>query len=455
MESEDCPLPDLKWLRSFRRRVLNWYEKHARKLPWRGTGCCAGGNIDPYKVWVSEIMLQQTTTAAVESFYHRFLERFPNIQSLAAASESEVLRSWEGLGYYRRATQLHRAAQVIVSEHNAVFPNTYAEILSLPGIGRYTAGAICSIAYHQRRPILEANTIRLHARLLAYPEDPAKSAGNKLLWQMAELVLPPVSHPGRINGSRERNAVKRPDRTLDDPVTARSTAPFPAAVIPGCHAYTVGYSSPGQMNQALMDLGSMICTPKSPCCTKCPVAALCRCAEKGLQHVIPALKTEKNVEERTEAALVIEKNGKYLMMRYPHGVRWAGLWDFPRHELRVSHRGTEARSSGGHGVTALPSLCASVPPCEKNQAVFEEYCDNIKRLTGYRVVMREQVGEFRHVVTRYKITLKVFLAQITGRKNRAKYQTEWVSKQRLADLALSTTGRKIADDIIGFPVKHV
>jgi len=391
MESEDCPLPDLKWLKTFRRRVLNWYEKHARMLPWRGVA-------DPYRVWVSEIMLQQTTTAAVEGYYHRFLERFPDVQTLAAATDSEVLRYWEGLGYYRRASQLHRAAQVIVSEHNGTFPNTFDAILSLPGIGKYTAGAICSIAYHQRTPILEANTIRLHARLLAYPDDPAKSAGNKLLWQMAELVLPEASLTG-------------------------------------------------QFNQALMDLGSLICTPKSPDCANCPVSSLCRCAEKGLQHVIPALKTEKNFEERVEAALVIEKRGKFLMMRYPQGVRWAGLWDFPRYELRDEGRGTRGEGRG----TRCQSLCVFVPPCETNQAAFEKYCDNIKRLTGYRVAMREQVGEFLHVVTRYKITLKVFRAQTVGRKSftgENKYQTEWVSKHDLADLALSTTGRKIVEGII-------
>jgi A/G-specific adenine glycosylase len=356
-------LPDEKWLRSFHRRVLNWYEKYARDLPWRGTS-------DPYKVWVSEIMLQQTTTAVVEGYYHRFLERFPDVQALATASDSEVLRSWEGLGYYRRATQLHRAAQVIVYEHNATFPNTFDAVLSLPGIGRYTAGAICSIAYHQCVPILEANTIRLHARLLAYPDDPAKSAGSQLLWKMAELVLPTSS-------------------------------------------------SPGQFNQALMDLGSLICAQKSPSCAVCPVVSLCRTAQNGLQHQIPALKTEKNFEHRTEVALVIEKNGKYLMMRYPQGVRWAGLWDFPRHEL--NH--------------------------EVHHPNFSKYSENIKRLTGYHVVLQEQISELRHVVTRNKITLKVFVSQISGRKNRAEYQTEWVSKQGLSDLALSTTGRKIVEMI--------
>ncbi len=381
-EPVECQLPDAKWLRSFRRRVTVWYAKHARELPWRGT-------LDPYKVWVSEIMLQQTTTVTVEGYYRRFLERFPDVQTLAAATDAEVLRYWEGLGYYRRATQLHRAAQLIVSEHGGTFPNTFDAVLALPGVGRYTAGAVCSIAYHQRRPILEANTIRLHVRLLAYPDNPAKSAGNKLLWQMAELVLP----------ERERMTKS--------------------------HAEDANPSRFGLFNQALMDLGSMICTPKTPKCVDCPVVSICRTAQQGLQHLLPALKTEINIEERTEVALVIENNGKYLMMRYPEGVRWAGLWDFPRHYVSPDMRPDD----------------------------FAEFCENIKRMTGYSIVLHDQLAEFRHAVTRYKITLKVFSAKSTGRKTNAEYQTEWVSRTKLADLALNTTGRKITEQIISQFVK--
>ena len=365
---DEFPLPDAKWRRSFRRKLLVWYARHARELPWRGT-------TDPYKVWVSEIMLQQTTTAAVERYYRRFLQRFPNVQSLAAASDAEVLRFWEGLGYYRRATQLHKAAKMIVSEHGGIFPNDFDTILKLPGVGRYTAGAICSIAYHQRRPILEANTIRLHARLLAYPDDPTRSAGNKLLWQMAELVLP---EPNRnVNNDNES-------------------------------VYSL-------FNQAMMDLGSMVCTPKSPDCRNCPVVKLCRSAEQGLQHVIPALKKDKEFEERTEAALVIRKNGKFLMMRYPEGVRWAGLWDFPRYLMAETGRPDD----------------------------MAEYRENIKRLTGREVVLTQELAVLWHSVTRYKITLKIFSAEQIGKKQKAEYQTEWFSQRELANLALNTTGRKI------------
>ena len=368
-EPHNVQLPDAKWLRSFRRRLLTWYEKHSRDLPWRGIA-------DPYKVWVSEIMLQQTTTAAVEGFYRRFVERFPDVQTLAAATDAEVLRYWEGLGYYRRATQLHRAAQVIVSDHDGMFPNTFNVVWSLPGIGRYTAGAICSLAYHQRSPILETNTIRLHSRLLAYPDDPTKSDGNKLLWQMAELVLPESK------------------RSATSPQYAR-------------------------INLALMDLGRLICTPKSPGCAHCPVVSLCRSAQQGLHHLIPAMKTDKSFEERTEVAVVIKKCGKFLMIRYPEGVRWAGLWDFPRHELK--HDG--------------------------KQHDYVDYCTNVERLIGYRLTLHEQLAEFRHVVTRFKITLKVFAGEITTKKSEAKYQTEWIAANNLVMLALNTTGRKIANII--------
>ena len=160
-KSSDIPLPDSSWRESFRRRLRTWYKKHARDLPWRR-------NRDPYLVWISEIMLQQTQVATVEPYFERFRESFPTIEALAAAQEQEVLRHWEGLGYYRRARQLHQAARVIAEEHNRQFPKNPDTVRALPGIGRYTAGAILSIAFDAREPILEANTIRLFCRLLAY-----------------------------------------------------------------------------------------------------------------------------------------------------------------------------------------------------------------------------------------------------------------------------------------------
>lgn len=161
---------DTDWRRQLRRRLLAWYRRHARDLPWRRTR-------DPYAVWVSETMLQQTQVATVENYFPRFLAAFPTIAALAAAPQEQVLRLWEGLGYYRRARQLHRAAQVLVSEHGGQFPGDRAAVLSLPGIGRYTAGAILSIALDQPEPILEANTFRLLSRLIAFRGNPQSPAG--------------------------------------------------------------------------------------------------------------------------------------------------------------------------------------------------------------------------------------------------------------------------------------
>ena len=174
-----------------RRRLLAWYASHARDLPWRRSR-------DPYRVWVSEIMLQQTQVATVRDYFNRFVAAFPDVRTLAAADEQQVLRLWEGLGYYRRARQLHAAAKVIVTEHDGQFPHDVDELQKLPGIGRYTAGAIASIAFGERAPILEANTIRLFSRLIAYRDDPTKAAGQRLLWQTAEDMLPQNSSPNSI-----------------------------------------------------------------------------------------------------------------------------------------------------------------------------------------------------------------------------------------------------------------
>ena len=208
---------DAKAKQSFRRRLLAWYGKHARNLPWRRSR-------DPYRVWVSEVMLQQTTVAAVKPYFERFLAAFPTVEKLAIADEHQVLRLWEGLGYYRRARGLHAAARQVVGEHRGKFPRDVPTLMQLPGIGRYTAGAIASIAFDVPAPILEANTIRLLSRIIGYRDDPTKTPGQWLLWQTAEDLLP-----------------------------QKDVARF---------------------NQALMELGSLVCTPANPKCDQCPLAGV-------------------------------------------------------------------------------------------------------------------------------------------------------------------------------------
>jgi A/G-specific adenine glycosylase len=268
--------PDAGWLRRFRSNVRRWYARHARSLPWRETS-------DPYRIWISEIMLQQTTVAAVKPYYARFLKRFPSVRDLAEAGEEEVLRMWEGLGYYSRGRNLHRTAGRIVAEHDGEFPRDVAELQRLPGIGRYTAGAIASFAFDRRAPIVEANTQRLYCRLLGVRGDPRSSDGQKLLWDFAAQILP--------------------------------------------------RSQPGHFNQALMDLGATVCTPDAPDCPRCPLRSCCRAFAEGAQAEIPRSSVRVEITPLIEASVAVSRRGHYLLRRCADGERWAGLWDFPRFEL--------------------------------------------------------------------------------------------------------------------------
>ena len=232
-------------------------------------------------------MLQQTQVATVIDYYLRFMKQFPTVKKLAAADQSEVLKLWEGLGYYRRARQLHAAAIEIVENHGGVFPETFDDVLSLPGIGRYTAGAILSIANDQRLPILEGNTIRLFARLLGMKSDPRTTANQKVLWEFAETILPRLR----------------------------------------C----------GDFNQSLMEVGNQICKPKQPLCDRCPIASLCPTFVKGWQEIIPAKGKKVIYEDLREAVVLVSKTvrgqQKWLVRVCGPDERWIGLWDFPRYKF--------------------------------------------------------------------------------------------------------------------------
>lgn len=346
--------------RTIRRRLLAWFDRHARDLPWRSTR-------DPYCIWVSEIMLQQTQVATVAPYYERFVDAFPDVAALARADQREVLRLWEGLGYYRRARQLQRAAQQIVALHGGRFPRAAADVQALPGIGRYTAGAVLSIAFDDRQPILEANTIRLLSRWIAYRGDPARAAGQRRLWSLAEELLP------RTNV--------------------------------------------GRFNQALMELGSKVCTPRSPDCGACPVADFCQANLGGLQDVVPVPKQKQQFEDVHHAAVVIRHGGRVLLRRCAEGQRWAGLWDFPRFEI-----------DGEVG----PALAAAL--AEKTHS-----------LTGCRIQPGPLLATIKHGVTRFRITLQCYEAKLIGRKPRTQDDAlVWSTLKQLANYPLNTTGRKIS-----------
>ena len=267
-----------------RRRLLAWYAKHARDLPWRKSQ-------DPYRVWISEIMLQQTQVATVREYFTRFVATFPTVHSLAAANEIEVLRLWEGLGYYRRRRQLHAAAMKVVADHAGEFPHDLRALQSLPGIGRYTAGAIASIAFNQRAPILEANTIRLFSRLIAY------AARSRHRWCLSGRATHAMA-------GRRRSLTAQPHRPLQ----------------PGSHGIRLPRLHARQPQM-----------PRMPARQRAGAANAA-----GLQHQIPLAKPRQTFTEVREAAVVIRKNGGVLLRRCGEKERWAGLWDFPRFEIEAS-----------------------------------------------------------------------------------------------------------------------
>jgi A/G-specific adenine glycosylase len=310
-------------------------------------------------------MLQQTTVAAVVPYFERFLTRFPSVRDLAASEESDVLRLWEGLGYYSRGRNIHKAARAVVEQFEGIFPADVTALQGLPGIGRYTAGAIASFAYDKRAPIVEANTLRLYSRLLGYDGDPRSTEGQQVLWSFAEAILPK--------------------------------------------------SQPGRFNQALMELGATVCSPKAPECERCPVSGFCRAYRENAQATIPRLAKRAQITEVTEASVAVRRDNTYLLRRRTVGERWAGLWDFVRFELATSP------------VDDIPEIVAAV-----------------HRHSGLQVELGPQLAELKHGVTRYRITLKCFTAEPVSGTLRPDEEWEWVRAANFGEFPLSVTGRKFA-----------
>ncbi len=353
-------------LPQFRRRLLHWFRRRARDLPWRDTS-------NPYHVWVSEIMLQQTQVATVIAYFYRFLHRFPTIHALAASDEQDVLRLWEGLGYYRRARQMHQAARIVVHRHEGRLPRDSAALQRLPGIGRYTAGAILSIAFDEREPILEANTIRLLSRLSAFRGDVSRTSGQQHLWRIASELIP-----------------------------SRGVGAF---------------------NQALMELGSLVCTNRDPECERCPVSRWCAAHARGLQDRLPVPGKKVRFERIDEAAVVVYHRRRVLIRQQSDAQRWAGLWDFPRFRIAPA-RGT---------------------PLET------QLVDGVEQLAGIRIEPLRPLATLRHGVTRYRITLHCHAARYVRRTSRPAGGGvhRWVCPEDLDSVPLHTTGRKISGLLLG------
>ncbi len=257
--------------------LVDWYEKQKRDLPWRKTR-------DPYAIWVSEVMLQQTQVKTVLGYYERWMQRFPSVKALAAAEDADVLHAWQGLGYYSRARRLLAGARAVAERHGGTLPRDVEALLALPGIGPYSAGAIASIAFGLPEPIVDGNVVRVLCRLFALEGDPAKAPLKQRLWQLARELVPA--------------------------------------------------DKPSEFNQSLMELGATICTPTSPRCPECPVAKQCQALARGLERELPQLAKRKAPTEVRTAAAYVRRGDSVLLNQLPADApRWAGLWVLPFTEL--------------------------------------------------------------------------------------------------------------------------
>jgi A/G-specific adenine glycosylase len=311
--------PDHRTVRAIRSALLAHYDAHARDLPWRRTR-------DPYAIWVSEIMLQQTRVETVLRYYDRFLERFPDLASLAAADEDAVLAAWSGLGYYRRARLLHAGVREVVARYGGRVPEDAGERRSLPGVGRYTAGAIGSIAFERQEPLVDGNVARVFARLFAIDTPLGRGDTQQRLWALAERI---------VRGER-----------------------------------------PGALNQALMELGARVCTPAAVSCDSCPVAKHCRARQEQRVRELPVANPKPAPKLReVVATLVRDVDDRVLLLRSDAGL-FAGLWNLPMADGRGWQRARALLAE--HGVRAKLKRA----PCAQLEHVLTHRHLRIRLFTG-------------------------------------------------------------------------
>lgn len=354
----------------FRRALLEWFAASQRELPWRR-------NRDPYRVWISEIMLQQTRVAAVIPYFEKFCARFPGVAALAEAEEAEVLRLWSGLGYYSRARNLQAAARQIVGEHGGEFPRTLEGMRSLRGIGQYTSNAILSIAFGEPHAVLDGNVARVVARLVA---------------MTGEL--------------RETRNWRDLQRTADE-LLEREDA--------------------GAWNQAMMELGATICTPRSPQCLLCPVNEFCEARKRGLQEEIPEKRRKRaTVEVRLASAVMVDDRGRCLLLRPP--------------QTRKGERSTRAEAAD---IPTLVSRMWHFPTMATGANAGKELRRHLARYFGVRgKVQFRKLRKVRHAVTYRAISLQPFLIRVKKLPRNA--GVRGVGLKEFASLPVSNLTRKIA-----------
>jgi A/G-specific adenine glycosylase len=352
---------------SFVQSLLHWFRITNRDLPWRRT-------YNPYHVWISEIMLQQTQMDRGVTYFLRWIKRFSDVQAVAVAEEQEILKSWEGLGYYARARNLHKAAKVIVGEFGGVVPCDYHRLLTLPGIGVYTAAAIASVAGNFDVAVLDANVARVYTRLFNLDTPVKEQKTQKRLREIAENLLPKGQ----------------------------------------ARAY----------NQALMDFGGLVCTPKNPHCVRCPVAASCRALHAGTVAGRPVLGPKKNMITVHRVAGFIRWKEKVFIQQRKAGDVWGGLWEFPGGEIAAGEGGAE-----GEPVVQVVS--------------------EILQDTGLSVALVKPLTRVMHQYTHHKIILHCFLCTLEGEKTepmlRSACSFRWVLLDELTQFAFPAGPRKLIE----------
>jgi A/G-specific adenine glycosylase len=344
---------------ALRKSLLRWFAANRRDLPWRRTS-------DPYRIWLSEVMLQQTRVETVIPYYERFLSAFPTVAELAAAQLDDVLRLWAGLGYYSRARNLHAAAKAVAEEQRGHFPKSTAKLATLAGVGRYTAAAIASIAFGERAAVLDGNVKRVLARLLAIRESIDDRHTVDRLWSEAEALVDPAS--------------------------------------------------PGDFNQAMMELGATICTPRSPRCDECPVRARCAAAQLGLAAELPIKARKAQPPIIRAVAAAIRRDGKLLIVQRPPRGLLGGMWMLPGGDL----------ASGEVPEAALVR--------------------QTRAQTGLQVEIGHALGEIRHQFTHRSLRLTIYEALLAGRAGRAQRrsmaESRWIDPDAPFAVALATVDRK-------------
>ncbi len=346
------------------KNLLSWYAQHARDLPWRGSA-------DPYAIWVSEIMLQQTRVETVIPYFQRWMIAFPDIQTLAAASQQAVLNLWEGLGYYRRARALHQAAQILITDFGGQLPHSTNELRGLPGIGPYTAAAIASIAFNVDAAALDGNIRRVLSRVFNISAPIGSSQSERQLRALSQAQLP-------VGGA-------------------------------------------GDFNQALMDLGAGICTPRSPDCASCPLSDLCQAQALGLQAVLPVKTAKAAIPHYTVTAAVIHRNGQILIAQRALEGLLGGMWEFPGGK----------RESG-----------ETLASCLKRE-IYEEL--------GVIIKVSAPVGSYKHAFTHFRVTLHAFHCSLPRGTLQRKVHNDlrWVTPAQFEDYPMGKIDRMISQTILG------